>query len=98
MSFKEQVFQKVKKISRGKVSTYKEVARAMKCPKAFRAVGNALNKNIDPTVPCHRVIKSDGNLGGYRSGPKEKACMLRKEGVVITKSKVNLKKFFQILG
>lgn len=62
---------------------YKEVAKAIGHPKAYRAVGNALNKNKDPQVPCHRVIRSDGKLGGYRSGPKKKIILLKKEGARI---------------
>ncbi|MDO8470378.1 MAG: MGMT family protein [bacterium] len=71
----------VKHIKRGRTLTYKEVARIIGHPKAFRAVGNALNKNRDPKVPCHRVIRSDGAIGGYRWGSKKKASLLRKEGV-----------------
>ncbi len=95
MTFREKVFQKVKKISKGKISTYKEVAQAIGYPRAFRAVGGALNKNINPVVPCHRVIKSDGVLGGYRSGSGKKARLLQTEGVIIKKNKINLKKYFQ---
>lgn len=97
MSFKEKVFRKVKKIPKGKVSTYKAVACALGSPCAFRAVGNALNKNFDPTVPCHRVIKSNGNLGGYRQGTRKKAHLLRAEGIIIKNNKIDLKKYFQKL-
>jgi len=65
----------------GKLTTYRDIAKAMKC-KAYRAVGNALNKNPNaPIVPCHRVIKSDGTIGGYAFGVKKKISILRKEGI-----------------
>ncbi len=54
----------VKKIPKGRVLTYKEVAKLAGSPLAYRAVGNILNKNYDPNIPCHRVIKSSGALGG----------------------------------
>jgi len=61
--------------------TYAEVARAIGRPKAARAVGNALNKNRDPEIPCHRVIRSDGRIGGYNKGTARKMRMLKKENV-----------------
>ncbi len=78
--FKEKVYEVVKKIPKGKVLTYKEVARRAGSPKAFRAVGNILNKNHNPKIPCHRVVKSDGTTGGYNRGVKNKIMILRKEG------------------
>jgi len=78
--FKEKVYAIVKKIPKGKVLTYKEVARRVGKPRAYRAVGNILNKNTDPKVPCHRVIRSDGKIGGYRDGNSAKIKMLKKEG------------------
>lgn len=63
--------------------TYKEVARLTGRPKAYRAVGNILNKNSDPRIPCHRIIRSDGKIGGYNRGIKKKKEILIKEGVVI---------------
>jgi O-6-methylguanine DNA methyltransferase len=81
--FQEKVYKEVKKIPKGEVRTYKEVALAIGNPKASRAVGNALNKNPDvKTVPCHRVVRSDGAIGGYRYGTKKKASLLKKEGVI----------------
>lgn len=79
-SFQEKVYGVVKKIPKGQVLTYKEVAKRIGNPKAFRAVGNILNKNFDPQVPCHRVIRSDGKLGGYNRGDKRKIELLKKEG------------------
>ncbi len=78
----------VKKIPRGKVLSYQEVAFRLEKPGAARAVGNALNRNFDKRIPCHRVIKSGGAVGGYRSGTKNKIKMLKKEGVLIKNGKV----------
>lgn len=55
----EKVYRVVRKIPKGKVLTYKEVARRAGRPNAYRAVGNILNKNYDPEIPCHRVVRSD---------------------------------------
>lgn len=79
--FKNKVLSVVRKIPRGQTLTYKEVARRAGLPRAFRAVGNILNKNFDPKIPCHRVIRSDGKLGGYNRGARLKLKLLRKEGV-----------------
>jgi O-6-methylguanine DNA methyltransferase len=81
-SFKEKVFDVVKKIPEGKTLTYKEVAARAGSPRGFRAVGNILNTNYDPTIPCHRVIRSDGNFGGYNRGKTQKRQILIKEGFV----------------
>jgi len=83
--FREKVFQVVKGIKKGEVMTYKEVARLVGKPLAFRAVGNILNKNYDPSIPCHRVIRSDGKTGGYNRGSKNKIKILKKEGVNLNK-------------
>ncbi|MDQ3090018.1 MAG: MGMT family protein [bacterium] len=80
MTFKEDIYLIVKKIPKGKVLTYKEVAKIIGRPKAYRAVGNILGKNIDPKVPCHRVIRSDGKIGGYRDGSAFKIKRLTEEG------------------
>ena len=61
-----QVFEEIKKIPKGHVITYKELAKRIGRPNAYRAVANACGKNNDPkNIPCHRVIRSDGRLGGY---------------------------------
>ncbi len=78
--FQERVYNVVKKIPRGEVSTYKEIARLVGAAKAYRAVGNALNRNPFKSVPCHRIIRSDGKVGGYARGSKEKIRLLKKEG------------------
>lgn len=67
-TFKEKVFDVTKKIPEGKVMTYKEVAIKIGSPNAARAVGAALRTNYDPSIPCHRVIRSDGGMGGYNRG------------------------------
>jgi len=59
--------------------TYKEVAKMTGRPKAYRAVGNILNKNYDSKIPCHRVIRSDGRLGGYNRGAEIKSKLLKSE-------------------
>lgn len=79
-AFKEKVYEVVMGIEKGKTMTYKEVAKAAGSPKAWRAVGSVLGKNKNPKVPCHRVIKSDGSLGGYNKGLKAKEKLLQKEG------------------
>ena len=80
--FRDQVFAVVKKIPRGKCLTYKQVAERAGRPRAYRAVGNILNKNYDPTIPCHRVIRSDGQTGGYNRGSKQKRVRLKQEGAL----------------
>lgn len=80
MTFSEKVYFIVSKIEKGSVLTYKQVAKKAGNPKAFRAVGNILNKNYNPDIPCHRVIRSDGKTGGYNRGSKNKVIILKKEG------------------
>ena len=81
-SFKDRVLEVVRKIPKGKTLTYKEVAVLAGNPKAWRAVGNILHKNRDREIPCHRVIRSDGNLGGYNRGEKIKRKLLESEGAI----------------
>ena len=84
--FQQKVWRYLKSIPRGKVKTYKQVAIAIKSPKSARAVANACGKNpYAPKIPCHRVIRSDGGLGGYsgRGGIKTKLRLLRSEKVYI---------------
>lgn len=77
--FQKKVFDIVSRIPKGKTLTYKTVAEAAGNPSAFRAVGNILNKNYDPKIPCHRVVRSDGKIGGYNKGAEEKERILTKE-------------------
>jgi len=88
-SFKEKVLAFVRNIKRGQTMTYKQVAEAAGSPKAFRAVGNILNKNYNSAIPCHRVIRSDGSLGGYNRGKelKEKILMEERKSKIKTKIK-----------
>ncbi len=93
-SFNERCYQILLKVPKGKITTYKEIAHILHS-KAYRAVGNAMNKNpYAPQVPCHRVINSDGTIGGFANGQSKKAKMLRQEGIEIVNEKINLKKFF----
>ena len=86
--FQKRVYQVVKKIPEGKVLTYKIVAKLAGSPLAWRVVGNILNKNRDPKIPCHRVIKSNGEIGGYNQGIKKKIALLGKEGLKIKNKRV----------
>lgn len=81
-TFSQKVYEVVARIPRGKVRTYAEVAKLAGSQRAFRAVGNILNKNRNPKVPCHRVIRSDGKVGGFAWGEKEKIKKLRSEGAI----------------
>lgn len=79
--FTEKVHEVVKKIPKGKVLTYTQVAAKAGNPKAVRAVGTIMSKNFNPEIPCHRVIRSDGKVGEYnRGGPAAKERILREEG------------------
>jgi methylated-DNA-[protein]-cysteine S-methyltransferase len=80
--FQRAIYAVVKQIPKGKTLTYKEVAQQAGRPKAFRAVGNILNKNYDPSIPCHRVVRSDGKTGGYNRGKEEKVRKLKEERAV----------------
>lgn len=81
-NFREKVFKITSGIPHGKTLTYAEVVRRAGNPRAYRAVGNILNKNYDPKIPCHRVIRSDGKLGGYNRGARKKKEILRREGAI----------------
>ena len=84
--FQLKVWNYLMKIPRGKVKTYSEVAKSIGKPLAVRAVANAIGKNpLAPQIPCHRVIRSDGSLGGYsgKGGIKTKRLLLKKEGITL---------------
>jgi len=88
MNFSQKVWNLCKKIPKGRVSTYREIAKALKT-KAYRAVGSALNKNpYAPVVPCHRVVNSDGRVGGFARGVKKKIELLKKEGIKVRNKKI----------
>jgi len=77
--FREKVLRIVQTIPRGKTLTYAEVAKRAGNPRAYRAVGNILNTNYDPKIPCHRVVRSNGSIGGYNRGAAKKHQMLQRE-------------------
>ena len=84
--FQLKVWNFLKKIPKGTVKTYSEVAKAIGKPLAVRAVANAIAKNPYPIqIPCHRVIRLDGSLGGYSGvgGVKKKKNLLKKEGIIV---------------
>jgi len=82
----------LRKIPKGKVTTYKILAKKLKMHP--RAVGKLLNKNPYPDrIPCFKVVKSNGEIGGYKFGVKKKIYLLRKEGIEIKNDKIDLKKF-----
>ncbi len=92
--FAASVYQATELIPLGKVATYGQIAKYLGSDKSARAVGGALHRNpFAPKVPCHRVIQSNGQLGGFASGTKTKSILLEKEGVIILNNKVDLKKF-----
>jgi methylated-DNA-[protein]-cysteine S-methyltransferase len=100
--FAEKVYGALRAVPRGKVTTYAKLARRIGAPRAARAVGNALNKNPHPAtslrasapmVPCHRVVRSDGRLGGYAGGPKKKTAILTREGVRVVRGRIDLTRF-----
>jgi len=95
MTFSQKVLDLTSKIPEGKVTTYSELAKALGSPKAARAVGNTLNRNLHPiTIPCHRVIKSSGEICGYSRGQDIKIALLQKEGIPVKDKKViNLEKY-----
>ncbi|MBI4086668.1 MGMT family protein [Candidatus Kaiserbacteria bacterium] len=83
-TFREKVRDVVRKIPKGKTMTYKEVAQKAGSPRAARAVARVMAANFDPDIPCHRVIRTDGKLGGYnRGGEPRKRAILRSERVKI---------------
>ncbi|MFH1072799.1 MAG: MGMT family protein [Nanoarchaeota archaeon] len=87
-SFNERCYALLRKVPKGKVTTYKDLAHALGT-RAYRAVGQAMHTNpYAPEVPCHRVVKSDGTVGGFASGTKEKIRMLEKEGIRIRNNSI----------
>ena len=83
--FQISVWKEIKKIPKGQTKTYKDIALALKKPKSSRAVANACGKNpLLIEIPCHRVIRSDGKLGGYsgKGGVNQKRKLLKEEGAL----------------
>lgn len=89
---KQKCYELLKKVPKGKITTYKELAYALNT-KAYQAIGSFMKQNHDPKIPCHRVIKSTGEVGEYNKGKAKKISILKKEGIKIKNEKVkNLKK------
>jgi len=94
MNLEAAVLDLVRRIPAGRVTTYGEIARALGKPKHWRVVANILSKNPHPVaIPCHRVVRSDGRIGGYIFGRKRKEELLRAEGVEVRRGKVDLSRF-----
>jgi len=83
MTFQSRVLKVVTDIPKGETLSYKQVAELAGSPRAARAVGNIMKSNHDKNIPCHRVIKSDGSIGGYNSGVQKKKRLLQSEGYVL---------------
>ena len=81
-TFTQMVYEVVMRIPKGKTMTYKQVAAKAGSPNAARAVGSIMKANFDPSIPCHRVIRSDGLTGEYNRGREEKIRKLRAEGAI----------------
>lgn len=89
MNFMNSVLSIVRKIPKGKVTTYGEIAEDLGGKKFARAVGTALKRNpCVVKIPCHRVVCSDGSIGGYKNGINEKIRLLEKEGIKIRDKKI----------
>ena len=88
--FQERVYGLCKQVPRGEVTTYKEIGKALGGKgQVYRAVGAALHKNpFAPLVPCHRVVCSDGSVGGFAFGKRKKSALLRKEGITVKKGRI----------
>ncbi|MCW9013790.1 MAG: MGMT family protein [Gammaproteobacteria bacterium] len=86
--FNEQCYELLRRVPAGKVTTYREIARALNT-NAWRAVGSAMAKNKNLfVIPCHRVVRSDGAIGQYALGADKKAQLLQEEGVAVSNGKV----------
>lgn len=92
-NFNERCYSVLKKVPCGKVTTYGEIARALNT-RAYRAVGNAMHLNpYAPKVPCHRVVCTDGKVGGFAFGTAKKIKMLKEEGVEVVNGKIDLERY-----
>lgn len=89
MNLEKKVYKKLLEVPSGKVTTYGELAKAVGLKNGQRLIGKIMNKNPYPVIiPCHRVVKSDGTVGGYAWGEKIKTNMLKKEGIKINNKKI----------
>jgi len=92
--FQDRVLKFVAMVPKGKVTTYKELARAMGNPRAYRAVANAVARNPQPIkIPCHRVVRSNGEIGGYRLGVRRKIMLLVSEGIEVRGVTIDLERY-----
>lgn len=83
-NFQKRVYSLIKKIPKGRISTYGQIAKVLGCPDSARLIGRILNQNPQLIkIPCHRVVRSDGQIGGYKLGIKKKKSLLQKEGIKI---------------
>ena len=94
MKIEEKIYRKLLEVPLGNVTTYGDLAKAINLKNGQRIVGQIMKKNQFPViVPCHRVVKSDGTIGGYAYGIERKKYMLSKEGLEINNDKIlNFKK------
>jgi methylated-DNA-[protein]-cysteine S-methyltransferase len=89
MNLDQQVYKKLTQVPQGKVTTYSELANAVGLKNGQRVIGQIMKKNPYPSIiPCHRVVKSDGTVGGYAYGGDVKTNMLGKEGIKIQNGKI----------
>ena len=89
MNLEQRVYKKLTQVPPGKVTSYGELAKAVGLKNGQRVIGQIMKKNPYPVIiPCHRVVKSDGKIGGYAYGDKIKTNMLKKEGLAIKDGKI----------
>ncbi len=89
MSLEQQVYKKLTEVPQGKITTYGDLAKAVGLKNGQRMIGQIMKKNPYPgIIPCHRVVKSDGKIGGYAYGGAVKTNMLRIEGIQIQNGKI----------
>ena len=89
MNLDKKIYKKLLEVPKGKITTYGELAKAVGLKNGQRAVGKIMNKNPYPVIiPCHRVVKSDGKIGGYAYGEDVKSNMLTNEGIKIQNGKI----------
>jgi methylated-DNA-[protein]-cysteine S-methyltransferase len=89
LNLDKKIYQKLLEVPKGKITTYSELAKAVGLKNGQRAVGKIMNKNPYPVIiPCHRVVKSDGKVGGYAYGEEIKSDMLTREGILIKNGKI----------
>ena len=89
MNLEQQVYKKLTQVPQGKITTYGELSKAVGLKNGQRVIGQIMKKNPYPAIiPCHRVVKSDGTVGGYAYGGDIKTNMLQKEGIKIHDGKI----------